>query len=36
MTDRDNGGRFLTGHTQPGPSRDSLYDPSMNEQARTV
>lgn len=36
MTDRDEGGRFLTGHAQPGPGRDSLYDPSMNEQARKL
>lgn len=33
---RDAGGRFLTGHSAPGPGRDSLYDPSMNEMARKL
>lgn len=33
---RDSEGRFLVGHTQPGPGRDSAYDPSMNEMARKL
>lgn len=33
---RDERGRFLVGHSEPGPGRDSLYDPSMNDQARKL
>lgn len=33
---RDSAGRFLTDHTAPGPGRDSLYDPAMNEMARKL
>lgn len=36
MSDRDEAGRFLTGHSQAGPGRESLYDPSMNDQARKL
>jgi hypothetical protein len=37
MTDnRDEAGKFLVGHTEPGPGRSSLYDPSMNDQARKL
>ncbi len=36
MTDRDEQGRFLVGHSQPGPGRESLYDPSMNDMARKL
>lgn len=36
MADRDDKGHFLTGHSIPGPGRGSLYDPSMNEQARKL
>lgn len=36
MTDRDDAGRFLAGHSQPGPGRDSLYDPAMNDHARKL
>jgi len=32
MADRDSSGKFLPNHTQPGPGRDSKYDPAMNEQ----
>lgn len=31
MTDRDEAGRFLPEHSQPGPGRDSLYDPAYCE-----
>lgn len=34
--ERDKAGRFLVGHDSAGPGRDSLYDPSMNEQARKL
>lgn len=33
MTDRDEQGKFLPEHSQGGPGRESLYDPTMNEQA---
>lgn len=33
---RDERGRFLVGHTEAGPGRDSLYDPSMNDQVRKL
>lgn len=33
---RDDTGRFLVGHSEPGPGRSSLYDPSMNDQARKL
>lgn len=36
MSDRDGKGRFLVGHEQGGPGRESLYDPSMNDQARKL
>lgn len=36
MADRDEKGHFLVGHTLAGPGRDSLYDPSMNDQARKL
>jgi len=36
MADRDESGRFLVGHSQAGPGRDSLYDPSMNDMARKL
>ena len=36
MPNRDENGRFLPDHTMPGPGRDSLYDESMNEQARKL
>lgn len=36
MSDRDDSGRFLPAHSIPGPGRDSLYDPSMNDQARKL
>ena len=36
MADRDEAGRFQPGHGLPGPGRQSLYDPSMNEQARKL
>lgn len=36
MSDRDEKGRYLQGHAIPGPGRDSLYDPSMNDQARKL
>lgn len=36
MTDRDESGRFLPGHAIPGPGRDSLYDPTMNDAARKL
>lgn len=36
MPDRDEAGRFEPGHNLPGPGRPSLYDPSMNEQARKL
>lgn len=36
MTNRDEKGHFLVGHTEPGPGRSSLYDPSMNDQARKL
>lgn len=36
MADRDDKGHFLVGHSIPGPGRDSLYDPSMNDQARKL
>lgn len=32
---RDEAGRFLEG-SEPGPGRDSLYDPAMNEQAHKL
>lgn len=32
-TDRDEKGRYLTGHSIPGPGVESLYDPSMNDMA---
>lgn len=35
-TDRDGKGRFLQGHSQPGPGRHSLYNPEMNEAARKL
>lgn len=33
---RDKAGRFLIGHTEPGPGRDSIYDPAMNEVVRKL
>lgn len=36
MENRDSAGRFLPAHAEPGPGRDSLYDPSMNDQARKL
>lgn len=36
MSDRDDKGHFLPGHSIPGPGRDSLYDPSMNDAARKL
>lgn len=33
MGNRDEDGKFVQGHSEPGPGRDSLYDPAMNEQA---
>jgi hypothetical protein len=36
MSDRDESGRFLPEHSIPGPGRDSLYDPEMNDQARKL
>jgi hypothetical protein len=33
---RDEKGRFLVGHSEPGPGRDSLYDVSMNDQVRKL
>ncbi len=36
MADRDESGRFLVGHSQGGPGRSSMYDPSMNDQARKL
>lgn len=36
MSDRDSEGHFQPGHNIPGPGRPSLYDPSMNEQARKL
>lgn len=33
---RDEKGRFLVGHSEAGPGRDSLYDPSMNDMARKL
>lgn len=36
MSDRDEAGRFQPGHNLPGPGRPSLYDPSMNDQARKL
>lgn len=33
---RSEAGRFLPAHTEPGPGRDSLYDPAMNDQARKL
>lgn len=33
---RDSAGRFLMGHAEPGPGRDSIYDPSMNDMARKL
>lgn len=36
MAGRDKKGRYLVGHDQAGPGRESLYDPSMNDQARKL
>ncbi|MRX31907.1 hypothetical protein [Aminobacter sp. MDW-2] len=36
MSDRDESGRFLPEHSIPGPGRDSLYDPEMNDQVRKL
>lgn len=36
MSDRDDAGRFLPGHSIPGPGRPSDYDPSMNDAARKL
>lgn len=36
MTDRDETGRFLEGHSEPGPGRDSLYSEEMNEQVQKL
>lgn len=33
---RDSKGRYLVGHDKAGPGRSSMYDPSMNEQARKL
>ena len=33
---RDEAGRFIPDHSQPGPGRSSLYDESMNEQAQKL
>jgi hypothetical protein len=35
-SNRDNAGRYLIGHTEPGPGRDSIYDPAMNEVVRKL
>ena len=36
MADRDENGRYLPAHTQPGPGRDTLYHDDMPEQARKL
>ena len=36
MTDRDDKGHWLEGHSQGGPGRPSAYDPSMNDVARKL
>lgn len=36
MSNRDDDGHYLPAHSEPGPGRDSLYDPSMNEQVRKL
>lgn len=36
MAGRDKKGHFVVGHSSPGPGRDSLYDPSMNDTARKL
>lgn len=36
MGARDSAGHFLAGHSSPGPGRDSLYEPSMNEVVRKL
>ena len=36
MSDRDESGRFLVGHNEPGPGRDSLYSEEMNDQAHKL
>lgn len=33
MPNRDEKGRYLVGHGEPGPGRKSKYDPAMNDQA---
>lgn len=33
---RATNGRYLVGHSEAGPGRDSLYDPSMNDAARKL
>lgn len=33
---RSEDGRFLPAHSQPGPGRDSLYTPEMDDQARKL
>lgn len=33
---RNKKGRFLVGHSEPGPGRDSVYDPAMNEVVRKL
>lgn len=36
MADRDENGRWLVGHGQPGPGRDSTYEDWMPEQAHRL
>lgn len=36
MTDRNEKGHFLPGHSLAGPGRSTLYDPSMNDIARKL
>ena len=33
---RKENGHYLLGHSEPGPGRDSLYNPSMNDAARKL
>jgi len=33
---RNKKGRFLIGHAEPGPGRDSIYNPAMNEVVRKL
>ncbi len=36
MISRDDKGHYLPAHAEPGPGRDTLYDPSMNDQTRKL